>query len=98
MVFYASLVFSRHPRVLIRVSNKENCLLLLNFISFSGGGWSLVVSVSGNNHQHLLANENNCQNASLCVPYVTSNHPARKLSDADISALANTEGTSTFLS
>ncbi|XP_031552811.1 uncharacterized protein LOC116289986 [Actinia tenebrosa] len=49
------------------------------------GGWTLVVSVSAVNNDHLQREENNCiVNSSLCVQYETTAVQARKLSDQDI--------------
>lgn len=63
---------------------------------FLGGGWSLVVSISNTNNDHLQSTENNCNDSFLCVPYSNSDIVARKLSDEDIVALASTEGTVVF--
>ncbi|XP_022792592.1 uncharacterized protein LOC111331695 isoform X2 [Stylophora pistillata] len=57
-----------------------------------GGGWTLVVSISSQNNDHLQSAANNCLNLSLCVPF-TDQHQGRKLSDSDIHELAGTEGT-----
>ncbi|XP_022806205.1 uncharacterized protein LOC111343321 [Stylophora pistillata] len=57
-----------------------------------GGGWTLVVSISSQNNDHLQSAPNNCLNSSLCVPF-TDQGQGRKLSDSDIHELARTEGT-----
>ncbi|PFX24413.1 hypothetical protein AWC38_SpisGene10976 [Stylophora pistillata] len=57
-----------------------------------GGGWTLVVSISSQNNDHLQSAANNCLNLSLCVPF-TDQHQGRKLSDSDIHELAGTEDT-----
>ncbi|PFX15619.1 hypothetical protein AWC38_SpisGene20156 [Stylophora pistillata] len=57
-----------------------------------GGGWTLVVSISSENNDHLQSAPNNCLNTSLCVPF-TDQDQGRKLSDSDIHELARTEGT-----
>ncbi|KAK3752983.1 hypothetical protein QZH41_016291, partial [Actinostola sp. cb2023] len=58
-----------------------------------GGGWTLVVSISASNNNHLQTAENNCSDSLLCVKHSTSNIASRKLSDQDIIALASDEGT-----
>jgi len=64
----------------------------LNFAIFVGGGWSLVVSISGSDNNHILRTEHNCLNSSYCVPLATGKLTARKHSDSDIRALAAHEG------
>ena len=59
---------------------------------YSGGGWTLVVSISSKNNDHLQGNSNNCLNSVLCVPAHESVITARKLGDADIHKLAMDEG------
>ena len=59
---------------------------------YSGGGWTLVVSISSKNNNHLQRNSNNCLNSVLCVPAHESVIKARKLSDEDIHKLALAEG------
>jgi len=58
-----------------------------------GGGWTLVVSISSKNNDHLQSTANNCFNSVLCVPAHESVITARKLSDEDIHKLALSEGT-----
>ena len=58
----------------------------------AGGGWTLVVSISSSNNNHLDRGVVNCLNPNLCVEYVTSNIPTRKLSDEEIHEIATTEG------
>ncbi|KAJ7372458.1 hypothetical protein OS493_018965 [Desmophyllum pertusum] len=58
-----------------------------------GGGWTLAVSISSKNNDHLQREANNCSNSILCVPFTEKNIIARKLSDEDIHKLAQTEGT-----
>ncbi|XP_078356600.1 uncharacterized protein LOC144641471 [Oculina patagonica] len=59
-----------------------------------GGGWTLVVSVSSSDNNHLNREEVNCLLPDRCVEHVTSNIPTRKLSDEDIHAIATPdEGT-----
>ncbi|XP_031567704.1 uncharacterized protein LOC116302523 isoform X2 [Actinia tenebrosa] len=60
------------------------------------GGWSLAVSISGSDTNHLIRNENNCFNSSYCVPLATGTLVARKMKDTDIHALASHEGTFRF--
>ena len=59
---------------------------------YSGGGWTLVVSISSKNNDYLQKNLNNCLNSVLCVPAPESVIKARKLSDDDIRKLALAEG------
>ena len=62
-----------------------------NAVSYAGGGWTLVVSVSSSNRHHLMKEENNCFNSSVCVPYedvVIS--PDRKMKDEVIQWIAST--------
>ncbi|XP_032217973.2 uncharacterized protein LOC116601367 isoform X2 [Nematostella vectensis] len=59
----------------------------------SGGGWSLVVSISASSRNHILRHAHNCFNSSLCVPKESGTLPVRKHSDEDIRALAFYEGT-----
>ncbi|KAJ7372460.1 hypothetical protein OS493_018967 [Desmophyllum pertusum] len=56
-----------------------------------GGGWTLAVSISSKNNDHLQREANNCSNSKLCVPFTEKNIIARKLSDEDIHKLAQTE-------
>ena len=67
---------------------------LTNFELFylPGGGWTLTVSISSKNNDHLQRNSNNCLNSILCVPFAESSITGRKLSDEDIGKLAHTEG------
>ncbi|KAK3752982.1 hypothetical protein QZH41_016290, partial [Actinostola sp. cb2023] len=58
-----------------------------------GGGWTLVVSISASNNNHLQTVVNNCSDSLLCVKHSASNIASRKLSDQDIIALASDEGT-----
>ncbi|KAJ7372455.1 hypothetical protein OS493_018962 [Desmophyllum pertusum] len=58
-----------------------------------GGGWTLAVSISSKNNDHLQRKFHNCFNSILCVPFNKKNITARKLSDEDIHKLAQTEGT-----
>ena len=64
----------------------------LIFLQYPGGGWTLVVSISSKNIDHLQRNANNCLNSILCVPFNNTNLSARKLSDEDIHKLAQSEG------
>ncbi|XP_078380917.1 uncharacterized protein LOC144663744 isoform X3 [Oculina patagonica] len=57
-----------------------------------GGGWTLVVSISSSDNNHLNREEVNCLLPNRCVEHVTSNIPTRKLSDEDIHEIATTEG------
>jgi len=57
-----------------------------------GGGWTLAVSISSENNDHLQRNANNCLNSISCVPFANSNITGRKLSDEDIGKLALSEG------
>ncbi|XP_078366384.1 uncharacterized protein LOC144650552 [Oculina patagonica] len=58
-----------------------------------GGGWTLAVSISSKNIDHLQRNANNCLNSILCVAFNDNNIEGRKLSDQDIHKLAGAEGT-----
>ncbi|XP_078366374.1 uncharacterized protein LOC144650548 isoform X1 [Oculina patagonica] len=58
-----------------------------------GGGWTLVVSISSKNNDHLQRNANNCLNSILCVLFNDNDITGRKLSDEDIHKLAKVEGT-----
>ncbi|XP_078364220.1 uncharacterized protein LOC144648568 [Oculina patagonica] len=58
-----------------------------------GGGWTLAVSISSKNINHLQRNANNCLNSIMCVPFTDNNIAGRKLSDEDIHKLAQIEGT-----
>ncbi|CAH3017839.1 unnamed protein product, partial [Porites evermanni] len=58
-----------------------------------GGGWTLVVSISSKNNQHLQRAAVNCLNLELCVPFEERSMTTRKLSDKHIHHLANCEGT-----
>ncbi|XP_078379134.1 uncharacterized protein LOC144662239 [Oculina patagonica] len=56
-----------------------------------GGGWTLVVSISSSNRNHLIEGEHNCFNASLCVPFEDVDKiPDRKMKDEDIHWIAST--------
>jgi len=57
-----------------------------------GGGWTLVVSISSKNNDHLQRNANNCLNSILCVAFAENSTTGRKLSDDDIHKLVQTEG------
>nr|XP_058955575.1 uncharacterized protein LOC131782859 [Pocillopora verrucosa]XP_058955576.1 uncharacterized protein LOC131782859 [Pocillopora verrucosa]XP_058955577.1 uncharacterized protein LOC131782859 [Pocillopora verrucosa]XP_058955578.1 uncharacterized protein LOC131782859 [Pocillopora verrucosa] len=57
-----------------------------------GGGWTLAVSISSKNNDHLQNAANNCLNSVLCVPFTHKNQ-GRKLSDSDIHEVAKEEGT-----
>lgn len=65
-----------------------------SFVSyFSGGGWTLVVSISSLNRNHLIEGEQNCFNSSICVPYeVVASIPSRKMKDEDIHWIAPHDG------
>ena len=67
---------------------------LTNFelLYLPGGGWTLAVSISSKNNDHLQRNSNNCLNSILCVPFAENSITGRKLSDEDIGKLAQTEG------
>ncbi|XP_078366376.1 uncharacterized protein LOC144650548 isoform X3 [Oculina patagonica] len=56
-----------------------------------GGGWTLVVSISSKNNDHLQRNANNCLNSILCVLFNDNDITGRKLSDEDIHKLAKVE-------
>ncbi|CAH3017833.1 unnamed protein product [Porites evermanni] len=58
-----------------------------------GGGWTLVVSISSTNNQHLQRAAVNCFDLELCVPFDKQSMTTRKLSDQHIHHLANCEGT-----
>ena len=61
-----------------------------NAVSYAGGGWTLVVSVSSSNRHHLMKEENNCFNSSVCVPYEdVVSLPDRKVKDEDIQRIAS---------
>ena len=66
------------------------------FLNCPGGGWTLVVSISSKNNDHIQKNANNCLNSILCVPLAENNTTGRKLSDEDIHRLAQTEGRVTY--
>ncbi|XP_032235575.2 uncharacterized protein LOC5510501 [Nematostella vectensis] len=57
-----------------------------------GGGWTLVVGISSTDNNHLQRSKHNCMHEQLCVPFTNATITARKLSDADIHQLAETEG------
>ena len=63
------------------------------FIYNAGGGWTLVVSISFTNNQHLQRAAVNCFDLELCVPFDKQSMTTRKLSDEHIHHLANSEGT-----
>ncbi|CAH3167352.1 unnamed protein product [Porites lobata] len=56
-----------------------------------GGGWTLVVSISSKNNQHLQRAAVNCFDLELCVPFDKQSMTTRKLSDEHIHHLANCE-------
>lgn len=58
-----------------------------------GGGWTLVVSISSKNNDHLQRTANNCLNSILCVPFSDKNITSRKLGDEDLHKMTKTEGT-----
>ena len=61
-----------------------------NYVSYAGGGWTLVVSISSSNTNHLVQEERNCFNSSKCVPYEkASSSPGRKMKDEDIHWIAS---------
>ena len=59
---------------------------------FSGGGWTLVVSVSSTSTDHFQEGAINCLNSVLCVPFNERDVSAHKLSDKDIHELVAPEG------
>ena len=61
---------------------------------FSGGGWTLVASISSQNNDHLQRAEHNCFDSELCVPFANASISARKFSDEDIHEIAVNEGES----
>ena len=67
------------------------------FWKYLGGGWTLVVSISSENNDHLQTNANNCLNSILCVPFNDNDITGRKLSDEDIHKLSQTEGRVTLI-
>ena len=78
------------------LSNKDNvyklkCGNILYFWFYAGGGWTLAVSISSKNNDHLQSAANNCLNSVLCVPFTDKNQ-GRKLSDSDIHEVAKEEG------
>ena len=76
----------------------EGLFRTVGFIfKYTGGGWTLVVSISSNNNDHLQRDDNNCLNSVLCVRFTHNNITAGKLSDQDIYKLAQTEGKVTKL-
>ena len=60
------------------------------FWFYAGGGWTLAVSISAKNNDHLQSAAN-CLNSVLCVPFTHKNQ-GRKLSDSDIHEVAKEEG------
>ncbi|XP_078378998.1 uncharacterized protein LOC144662128 isoform X1 [Oculina patagonica] len=55
-----------------------------------GGGWTLVVSISSLNQNHLIEQEHNCFNSSICVPYEdVDSIQSRKIKDEDIRWIAS---------
>ena len=58
---------------------------------YAGGGWTLAVSISSKNNDHLQSEANNCLNSVLCVPFTYKNQ-GRKLNDSDIHEVAKEEG------
>ncbi|PFX24417.1 hypothetical protein AWC38_SpisGene10979 [Stylophora pistillata] len=58
-----------------------------------GGGWTLVVTISSTNNDHLESAKVNCLNLELCVPLPEKDITARKLQDIDIHDLLHSEGT-----
>ena len=51
----------------------------------------MVVSISFSNKNHLIEEEHNCFNSSMCVPFEdVVNIPSRKLKDEDIRWIAST--------
>ena len=72
---------------------EKSSLTNFELLYLQGGGWTLVVSISSENNDHLQRNANNCLNSILCVPLADNNNiTGRKLSDEDIGKLAHTEG------
>ena len=61
---------------------------------FSGGGWTLVASISAQNNDHLQRAEHNCFDSELCVPFANASISGRKFSDEDIHEIAVNEGES----
>ena len=57
-----------------------------------GGGWTLVVTISSTNNDHLESAKVNCLNLELCVPLPENDITARKLQDIDIHELLHSEG------
>ncbi|PFX15621.1 hypothetical protein AWC38_SpisGene20154 [Stylophora pistillata] len=57
----------------------------------TSGGWTLVVSISSQNNDHLQSAPNSCLNSLAFVP-LTEQDQGRKLSDSDIHELPRTEG------
>lgn len=61
-----------------------------NVVSYAGGGWTLVVSVSSSNRDHLIQRQHNCFNSTICVPHEDGvNIPSRKMKDEDIQMIAS---------
>ncbi|XP_048583848.1 uncharacterized protein LOC116610167 [Nematostella vectensis] len=57
-----------------------------------GGGWTLVVTISAMNSDHLQRAENNCADSTTCVIFTETDIPGRKLSDEDILDIVGTDG------
>ena len=66
--------------------------LLFNIFFFSGGGWTLVASISSRSLDHFKTKSFNCLNHILCVRSGKVTVPTRKLDDKDIHKLAAYEG------
>ena len=86
-------------RLLLRLLVISICKVTVNneFPYLQGGGWTLAVSISSKNNDHLQRNANNCLNSILCVPFAENNIIGRKLSDDDVYKLAQTEGKLTYV-
>ena len=58
----------------------------------TGGGWTLVASISSENNDHLQRAAVKCWDSELCVPLDHNRITTRKLSDKHIRHLAKGEG------
>ena len=58
----------------------------------TGGGWTLVVSISSKNNDYHQRPAINCWDSELCVPFKKDNMTTRKLSDEHIRHFASCEG------
>lgn len=87
------MIFEIASRFILRLDRTfATCYKSTYMCVIAGGGWTLVVSISSSNNDHLNRGVVNCLLPNRCVENVTSDIPTRKMSDEEIHEIATTEG------